>query len=94
VKRSSLFLYWTLFHYIFRPKWPSSGVEVVVVQESAAHCNTIFFLLLLLPPVIFGYVGCTWLLFCNVWCTVFELFKGIYVYSVIVYMMLLTVLFG
>jgi hypothetical protein len=46
---------------MFRPKWPSSGVQFVVFQDSAAHCNAVFFLLLLLPLVIFGYVGCTWL---------------------------------
>jgi hypothetical protein len=46
---------------MFRPKWPSSGVQFVVFQDSAAHCNSAFFLLLLLPLVIFGYVGCTWL---------------------------------
>jgi hypothetical protein len=42
---------------MFRPKWPSSGVQIVVFQDSAAHCNAGFFLLLLLSLVIFGYVG-------------------------------------
>jgi hypothetical protein len=55
-----LFLYWTLFHYMFRPKWPSSGVQVIVVPDSSAHYNAVFF-----PPIViasrylFGYVGCT-----------------------------------
>jgi hypothetical protein len=47
-------------HYMFRPNWSSSGVQVVMVKNSAAHCNTVFF-----PPIVvasgyFGYVGCTW----------------------------------
>jgi hypothetical protein len=47
---------------MFRPNWPSSGVQVVMVKDSAAHCNAVFF-----PPIVvasgyFGYVGCTWLL--------------------------------
>jgi hypothetical protein len=47
---------------MFRPNWPSSGVQIVVVKASAAHCNAIFFLSILVASVIFGYVGCTWLL--------------------------------
>jgi hypothetical protein len=39
-----------------------------MVKYSVAHCNAVFF-----PP--FGYVGCTWLLFCNVWCTMLEFLK-------------------
>jgi hypothetical protein len=45
--------------HVSGPDWPSSGVQVVVVEESAAHYNAVFFPL---PLVIFGYVGCTWLL--------------------------------
>jgi hypothetical protein len=46
---------------MFRPNWPSSGVQVVVVNYCAAHCNAGFF-----PPIVvvsgyFGNVGCTWL---------------------------------
>jgi hypothetical protein len=26
-------------HYMFWPNWPSSGVQVVVMKESVAHCN-------------------------------------------------------
>jgi hypothetical protein len=42
---------------MFRPNWPSSGVQVVVVKDSIAHCNAVFF-----PPIevacnYFGYVG-------------------------------------
>jgi hypothetical protein len=51
-------------HYftMFQPNWPSSGVQVVVVKDSAAHCNAGFF-----PPIVvvsgyFDYVDCTWLL--------------------------------
>jgi hypothetical protein len=27
--------------YKFQPDWPSSGVEVVGIKESAAHCNAV-----------------------------------------------------
>jgi hypothetical protein len=33
--------------YTFRPNWPSSGVQVVTVKDSAAHCNAVFF-----PPIV------------------------------------------
>jgi hypothetical protein len=43
---------------MFRPNWPSSGVQVAVVKDSAAHCNAVLF-----PPIVtvfasgyFGYV--------------------------------------
>jgi hypothetical protein len=26
-------------HYMFRPNWPSSGVQVVVMKDSAFLCN-------------------------------------------------------
>jgi hypothetical protein len=44
---------------MFRPNWSSSGVEVVMVKDSAAHCNAVFF-----PPILVasGYVG--YLQFC------------------------------
>jgi hypothetical protein len=32
---------------MFRANWPSSGVQVVMVRDSAAHCNAGFF-----PPVV------------------------------------------
>jgi hypothetical protein len=31
---------------MFQTNWPSSGVEVVIVKDSAAHCNAVFF-----PPI-------------------------------------------
>jgi hypothetical protein len=39
---------------MFRPNWPSSGVQVVLVKYSAAHCNAVFF-----PPTVdaSGYFG-------------------------------------
>jgi hypothetical protein len=48
---------------MFRPNWPSSGVQVVMVQDSSAHCNVVFF-----PPIVvasgyFGYVGYHWFYF-------------------------------
>jgi hypothetical protein len=42
-----VFLCWTLFHYMFRPNCPSSGVQVVMVKDSAAHYNTVIF-----PPIV------------------------------------------
>jgi hypothetical protein len=53
---------------MFWLKWPSRGVHIVEVQESALTVM-LFFLPL---TVIFCYVGCTWLLVCNVWYTVLE----------------------
>jgi hypothetical protein len=53
-------------HYIFRPNWPSSGVQVVMLKDSAAHCNAVFFSPIIVASGYFGYVGCTWSLFCNV----------------------------
>jgi hypothetical protein len=35
---------------MFRPNWPSSGLEVVTAKDSAAHCNAVFF-----PPIASGY---------------------------------------
>jgi hypothetical protein len=34
-------------HCTFRPNWPSSGVEVVMVKDSAAHSNAVLF-----PPIV------------------------------------------
>jgi hypothetical protein len=36
-----------LLLYMFRPNWPSSDVQVVVVKDYAAHCNAVFF-----PPIV------------------------------------------
>jgi hypothetical protein len=41
---------------MFRPKWPSSGVQFVVFQDPAAHCNPILVLMLLLPLVLVMWV--------------------------------------
>jgi hypothetical protein len=58
---------------MFPPNWPSSGVQIVMVKDSTALCNAVFF-----PPIVvasgyFGYVGyhqfylgVCGLLFCNV----------------------------
>jgi hypothetical protein len=61
---------------MFRPNWPSSGIQAVTVKDSTAHCSAVFFLPIV---VVSGYlvmwvtvsfiwvsVGCTWLFFCNV----------------------------
>jgi hypothetical protein len=39
---------------MFRPNWPSSGIQVVMVKDSAAHCNAVLF-----SPVVVssGYFG-------------------------------------
>jgi hypothetical protein len=39
---SSFSLYW---HYKFRPNQPPSGVKVVLIKESSAHCKAVLFLL-------------------------------------------------
>jgi sorbitol-specific phosphotransferase system component IIC len=50
---------------MFRPNWPSSGVQVVIVKDSAAHCNAGFFPHIVVTSDYFGYVGiyevCLWL---------------------------------
>jgi hypothetical protein len=51
VVHCSLFVF--IGHYTCRANWPPSGVQVVVVKDSAAHCNAVFFPSL----VIFGYVS-------------------------------------
>jgi hypothetical protein len=40
---------------MFQSNWPSSDVRVVMVKDSAVHCNVAFF-----PPIVvaFGYFGC------------------------------------
>jgi hypothetical protein len=52
-----LFLYWTLFHYTFLSNWPSSGVQVVMVKLSAAHCNAVFFLSIVVVSCYFWLCG-------------------------------------
>jgi hypothetical protein len=42
---------------MFRPNWPSSGVQVVMVKNSAAHCSAIFFLPIVVASGYFGYVA-------------------------------------
>lgn len=39
---------------MFWSNWLTSGVQAVMVMDSAAHCNAVFF-----PPIVvaFGYVG-------------------------------------
>jgi hypothetical protein len=49
-----LFSYYFIGHDMFQAYWPSSGVQVVMARDSAAHCNAVFF-----PPIVVasGYVG-------------------------------------
>jgi uncharacterized alpha/beta hydrolase family protein len=49
-----VFLYWTLFHYMFRPNYAIFRCTGVVVKDSAAHCNAVSF-----PPTVVasGYIG-------------------------------------
>jgi hypothetical protein len=42
---------------MFQPNWPSSGVQVVMVKDSAACCNAVFFPPTVVAPGYFGYVG-------------------------------------
>jgi hypothetical protein len=65
-------LYSIIGHYVLRPNGPSSGVQVVMVKDSAAHCNTVIF-----PPSVVASVilvmwvaisflvsfGCPWFAF-------------------------------
>jgi hypothetical protein len=49
VQRQLVFTHRLLFivyHSMFRPNWPSSGVQVAVIKESAAHCNAVLLFLL------------------------------------------------
>jgi hypothetical protein len=39
---------------MFRPNWASSGAQVFVIKDSAAHCNAVFFPLILLASGYFG----------------------------------------
>jgi hypothetical protein len=32
-------------HHMFLPNWPSSGVQVVVMKDSAAYCNAVLLFL-------------------------------------------------
>jgi hypothetical protein len=42
---------------MFRPNRPSSGVQVVVMKESAAHCNAVLLLICSCLGLIVDYVG-------------------------------------
>jgi hypothetical protein len=42
---------------MFRSSWPSSGVQVVMVKDSAAHCNAVLFPSILVASGYSGYVG-------------------------------------
>jgi hypothetical protein len=42
---------------MFRPNCPSSGAEVVMVKESAAHSNTVILPLITVASGCCGYVG-------------------------------------
>jgi hypothetical protein len=44
---SILSSYSSIGHYMFRPNWPSSGVQVVMGKDSVAHCKPVFF-----PPIV------------------------------------------
>jgi hypothetical protein len=43
---------------MFRPIRPSSGAQVVMPKDSAAHCNAVSFPPTLVASGYFGYVGC------------------------------------
>jgi hypothetical protein len=50
----SFFVY---YRYMFRPNCPASGVQVVVMKESAAHCNAVLLFLRNYIGLILGCVG-------------------------------------
>jgi hypothetical protein len=35
---------------MFQPNWPSSGVQAVIVKDSAAQCNAVLF-----PSIVVAY---------------------------------------
>jgi hypothetical protein len=53
---------------MFRPNWPSSGVQVVMVKDSAAHCNAVFLPAIAVASGYFGYMDCMWLLLVCFFC--------------------------
>jgi hypothetical protein len=46
-----------IFHCMFRPNWSSSDVQVLMVKDSAGHCNAVSFLPIAGVCHCFGYVG-------------------------------------
>jgi hypothetical protein len=52
---------------MFQPNRPSSGVEIVVVKESAAHCNAVFFSPLVVTSGYFQLCGLPSVLFVCPW---------------------------
>jgi hypothetical protein len=44
---------------MFRPNWPPSGVQVVMLKDSASEFNPVFFPPIVVTPDYCGYVGCT-----------------------------------
>jgi hypothetical protein len=42
---------------MFRPNWPSSGVHVVTIKDSAPHCNAVLFSSNVVASGYFRYVG-------------------------------------
>jgi hypothetical protein len=44
-------------HYMFRPNWPSAGVQVVVVKDTVAHCNAVVFPSIVVASAYFSFVG-------------------------------------
>jgi hypothetical protein len=50
---------------MFRPNWPSSGVQVVIVKDSAPHCNAVFFPTFVVASAYFRLCGLPSVLF---WC--------------------------
>jgi hypothetical protein len=76
---------------MFQPNRPSSGVQVVVMKESATQCNAVLFFLCSCLELILGYVG-----YHAVTMHVFPFYVilevyfkvHIYVYSVSAYLML------
>jgi hypothetical protein len=42
---------------MFRPDWPSSGVQVFMVRDSAVRCNAVLFSRIVVASGYFSYVG-------------------------------------
>jgi hypothetical protein len=88
-----------IWHYMFRHNRPSSGVQVVVITESAARGNAVlFFVCCCLGVLLVMWVNqsilfrCLWpayvYIICIRWCVMLELYFKVHVY-IYIYIQLL-----
>jgi hypothetical protein len=72
---------------MFRPNWPSSGVQVVVIKVSTAHCNAVLLSLYNCLGLILGYVRryARVCLICNTWWVILEFYFKVYMHIQFLY---------